>query len=311
MNIKQAMEHLKIKRRRFFVLLKKFRSNPEKFTIRYNKKDTIEKKHDLKISLNTIIKRAREHNFYIIKKTKKKHDREVLTNYPGELIQHDSSYHLFAPNADCKWYLITSLADFSRMVLYAAFVEKETSWTHIFALENIFLKYGIPLSYYVDSHSIFRFIQGRDSNWRNHKKLTDDVNTQWKQVLLDFNVNVSYALSPQAKGKIERPYQWLQDRIVRTCAKNNVKNIKDGREILKYEFDRYNNHQVHSTTKEIPIVRFERAISQNNSLFRPFKYPNPYFSNKDLFCLRVSRIVDGYHNISFNNLTFFLKSSGS
>jgi len=30
-------------------------------------------------------------------------------------------------------------------------------------------------------------------------------------------VDVGYALSPQAKGKVERPYRWLQDRIVRTC----------------------------------------------------------------------------------------------
>jgi hypothetical protein len=37
------------------------------------------------------------------------------------------------------------------------------------------LNYGFPYSYYVDCHSIFRFVQGRDSNWRTHHVLTDEV----------------------------------------------------------------------------------------------------------------------------------------
>ncbi len=57
-----------------------------------------------------------------------------------------------------------------------------------------------PLAYYVDSHSIFRFVQGRDSFWRNHYRLTDEANPQWKQLLDDCRVKVTYALSPQAKG---------------------------------------------------------------------------------------------------------------
>lgn len=93
--------------------------------------------------------------------------------------------------------------------MYAVLIERETTWEHILALEAVLLKYGFPLAYYVDSHSIFRFVQGRDSFWRNHYKLTDEANPQWKQVLDDCGVKVTYALSPQAKGKIERPYRWL------------------------------------------------------------------------------------------------------
>ncbi|MDD5015349.1 MAG: hypothetical protein PHW73_09700 [Atribacterota bacterium] len=36
-----------------------------------------------------------------------------------------------------------------------------------------------------------------------------------------------YALSPQAKGKIERPYTWIQDRLVRTCYRENIRVIKE------------------------------------------------------------------------------------
>ena len=126
----------------------------------------------------TIIKRAKKMGFYKPKKRKKKlHDREVQTEYIGQLIQHDSSHHKFSPYANKKWYLITSLDDFSRLLLYYKLVEKETTWQHILALEYVFLTFGVPFKYYVDSHSIFRFVQGRDSIWRHHYLKTDDVDT--------------------------------------------------------------------------------------------------------------------------------------
>lgn len=151
-------------------------------------------------------------------------------------------------------------------------------------------------------------MQGRDSIWRNHRKLTDEVNPQWKQVLDDCNVKVTYALSPQAKGKIERPYQWLQDRIVRTCVREDVKNIRHAQTILDRELQRYNYKQVHSTTQEVPYFRFQKALTEGKSLFREFKVPFPYESVKDIFCLRTTRVVDAYRNISLNGLQLKVKN---
>ncbi len=69
-------------------------------------KDLLEQKYSQKVSLPTIIDRAKRNNFYFLKPKRKAHDREVLTNYPGELIQHDSSHHQFAPYAAEKWYCL-------------------------------------------------------------------------------------------------------------------------------------------------------------------------------------------------------------
>jgi len=265
-------------------------------------KDLLEQKYSQKVSLPTIIDRAKRNNFYFLRPKRKAHDREVITNYPGELIQHDSSHHLFAPYADRKWYLITSIDDYSRLILYASLVERETTWEHILALEAVLLKYGFPLAYYVDSHSIFRFVQGRDSFWRNHYRLTDEANPQWKQVLDDCGVKVTYALSPQAKGKIERPYRWIQDRLVRICYRENVRDIKKGQLILNNLLQRYNYRIVHSTTGQIPYIRFQRAIREKRSLFREFRIRPPFLSSKDIFCLRVERMVNPYRKVSINNL---------
>lgn len=264
-------------------------------------KDLLAKDHKQSVSLSTIIDRAKKYGFYMKRSKQKTHDREVLTNYAGELIQHDSSLHLWAPAAREKWSLITSLDDHSRFLLFADLVRRESSWAHISALQSVFLKYGFPFSYYVDSHSIFRFVKGRDSDWSEHRKITDEVDPQWKQVLQDCGVKIIYALSPQAKGKIERPYQWLQDRVVRTCVRDNTTDIRRARTLLQQEVDRYNYRQVHSTTLEVPYFRLQKALREKRSLFRQFQLKPPFKSVKDMFCLKAERMVDAYRRVSLNN----------
>jgi len=333
-------ETLGIGRSTFFLLLKEYRRNPDEFSLAYHRETPtriparVEKeieaelmlekgliedpslpisgynysairdrlaKHDIKVALSTIIGRAKALGCYQPHPRKKVHDREVVTTAIGTLIQHDASHHRWSPYAGERWVLITSIDDFSRKLLYADFLEQETTWAHIKAAESVMLAYGIPLRYYVDSLRVFRFVQGRDSVWRKHVLQTDEADPQWRQVMRSLGVGVSYALSAQAKGKIERPYRWLQDRIVRTCAIEKLTAIDDVRAVLKEELNRYNNHQVHSTTGEVPSIRFDRARKEGNSLFRPFALPKPYTSTKDVFCLRETRRVNGYRKISLSN----------
>jgi hypothetical protein len=147
--------------------MKQYRTNPENFSIKYERKrhsklnekaeeeiqkellrdkDLIEnnelpvygynyaalndrlRKEGIQVSTTTIIKRANSLGCYHAKKRRKgDHDREVITSATGDLIQHDVSIHKWSPYAESKWTLITSLDDYSRMFLYADFVESETS----------------------------------------------------------------------------------------------------------------------------------------------------------------------------------------
>ena len=330
-------EILSIGKTRFFALLKSYRQAPETFSIAYQRKSpaklspeveaAIEKallrekeivenpdlpisgynytalrdrllKEGVEVSVTTIIDRAKKLDCHKPRRKRKVHDREVLTASIGALVQHDASLHLWAPEAKEKWTLITSIDDYSRKILFADFFPSETTWAHIQASQALIMSYGLPLRYYVDSLRVFRFVQGRDSFWRKHALETDDVVTQWGKIMQMLNVNVTYALSPQAKGKVERPYRWLQDRIVRTCIYEDISDIEDCRSVLNDEITRYNNHQVHSTTREIPGIRFERALKEGNSLFRKFLPPKPYNSPLDVFCLRAQRMVNGYRKIS-------------
>ena len=333
-------EVLQISKTRFFALLKEYRHDPEAFSINYERETPgrlsakaeaaiaeellCEKKlvEDLRlpissynysalrdrlwkkghsVSVNTIIQRAKELDCYRPHPRKKAHDREVITSAIGALVQHDASTHLWSPFASEKWTLITSIDDYSRKLLYAEFVVQETTWAHIQAAQALMQADGLPLCYYVDNLRVFRFVQNRDSVWRKHTLQTDDVDPQWRQVMRLLGVEVTHALSPQAKGKIERPYRWLQDRIVRTCALERLTTLAEVRNVLHDELNRYNNHQVHSTTHEIPAIRFENARKSGVSLFRPFSLPKPYVSAKDIFCIRITRTVNAYRRISHFN----------
>jgi len=332
-------EMLEIGKTRFFKLLKGYRNNPDAFSIDYHRgtqgrlsqedesqirqellreKTLIEdkelpihdynysalvdrlKKQGIQVSTTTVTKRAKALGCYLPKKKGKSHDREVLTASIGDLIQHDASLHKWSPYAEEKWTLITSIDDYSRMLLYADFVQEENTWAHIQAAQSLMQTFGLPFRYYVDNLRVFRFVQHRDSVWRTHHLGTDEVDPQWKQVLRTLKVDVTYALSPQAKGKVERPYRWLQDRIVRTCALEKLASLEEVRAVLHEEVHRYNYQQIHSTTGEIPAIRFGNAKRAGNSLFRPFALPKPYKSAKDVFCFRMTRTVDGYRRISID-----------
>ncbi len=199
---KEIQDTLKIRKTRFFELWKDYQADPEGFSIRYQRqatgrisahaeqaianellrdKELIEnpeipistynytalrdrlQKQGIRVSVNTILDRAKKLDCHIPRKKRKAHDREVLTSSVGALIQHDGSTHLWSPFASEKWTLITSIDDYSRMLLFADFVPAETTWAHIQAVRSVVETYGVPLRYYVDSLRVFRFVQGRDS----------------------------------------------------------------------------------------------------------------------------------------------------
>jgi len=340
MDRSQVEETLGVGKTRFFALLKLYRKDPRCFSLAYHRNSPFrlskdaealirkslleeramiedpdlpissfnysavrERLHDLgfKVALSTIIERAKVLGCHRARPKKKAHSREVITTAIGALIQHDASLHRWSPYAEAKWTLISSLDDYSRKILFADFFEQETTWSHLQASEALICRYGVPLQYYVDSLRVFRFVRNRDSFWYKTVLKTDDVDPQWKQTMTLLGVNVIYALSPQAKGKIERSYRWLQDRIVRTAAREKIATLDELRPILREEVYRHNHQRVHSTTGEIPHIRFQRALGTGYSFFRPLTLPAPFTSSKDIFCLRETRTVNAYRRIDFYN----------
>ena len=330
---------LEISKTRFFALLKDYRQDPEGFSIAYHRatqtrlSDQVEaeiqkellrekaliedpdlpirdynysaladrlKKKGIQVSTTTITKRAKALNCYRPRKKKAVHDREVLTQSIGDLIQHDASLHKWSPYAEEKWTLITSLDDYSRMLLYADLVKEENTWVHIQAAQSLMQTFGLPMRYYVDNLRVFRFVQHRDSVWRTHHLATDEVipNGNRSYASSTWVSSMHYLRRPRARWSgltvgckigLCVPVPWKRSLPSKIPAPSS-----------KEEVHRYNYHQVHSTTAEVPAIRFANARNAGNSLFRPFALPKPYKSVKDIFCLRVTRTLDGYRRISLD-----------
>jgi transposase len=294
-----------------------FVTNPNMPIMFYNYsaiRDAVEEDTGHDLSAQTVINYAKRWGFYLERPKRKAHTREVLTDSVGMLLQHDASIHQWSPyvfrpdGKPLKWSLITTLDDHSRKMLYADLFEHESAWAHIQSLESVVLNHGVGIQYYSDNHAIFRYVVNRDTlsaaNYRNILG-TDDIAPQWKQCVEATGMRVTYALSPEAKGKIERPYRWLQDRIVRRSAREHARTLEDVRHILFQEVDRYNNRAVHSTTGEIPSIRFNNAVNDGRTAFKPLDIDRtkpPVTSTKDLFCLRTERKVNGYGKISLNSI---------
>ncbi len=296
-----------------------FITNPAMPIMFYNYaaiRDAVEDSTGQKLSSQSVVNYAKRWGYYIERPKRKQHTREVLTDSVGMLLQHDASLHQWSPyvkrpdGKPLKWSLITTLDDHSRKLLYAELFEHESAWAHILALESVILSCGVGVRYYSDNHAIFRYVANRDSNGlsaANYQRIlgTDDIAPQWKQAVEASGMKVTYALSPEAKGKIERPYRWLQDRLVRRAAREHARTIEAVRLLLAQEVDRYNNRQVHSTTHEIPAIRYNKAIDDGRTCFRPLdvtKTKPPVTSTKDIFCLRAERKVNGYGKITFDGI---------
>lgn len=164
-----ACERLGVKRRRFFMLLARWREDRERFSIAYGRttpnrridpgvercikqeleadkkliddpdipirhynysaiRDGVTETTGRSVSVNTVINRAKDWEYYIASPPKQPHDREVLTGAVGMLLQHDTSHHLWSPFAASKWALVTTIDDHSRKLLYGDFWEAETAW---------------------------------------------------------------------------------------------------------------------------------------------------------------------------------------
>jgi len=82
--------------------------------------------------------------------------------------------------------------------------------------------------------------------------------------------------------KLKDPIGGFKDRLVRTCYRENIRDIKKAQLILNSLVQKYNYRIVHSTTGEIPYIRFQRTLREKRSLFREFRVSPPFKSVKDI-----------------------------
>lgn len=219
------------------------------------------------------------------------------TSGPGALFQHDTSTHLWIPDTMVNNDLISTIDDYSRTIVGGKLVEKENAFEHLSVARRAIENYGIPLSYYVDKHSLFKFV--RYGGIHNVQRIVDEeAHIQFRRALNSLGVGIIYANSPQAKGKVERPFAYIQARLPFECERYHVKEVKEGNKILQGILYFYNEKRTHSEIEEIPIQRLNRATKEGKSKLRPISQE---VDLDTIFSLHYQRKVKKDGTISYDD----------
>ena len=125
----------------------------------------------------------------------------------GELVQIDGSEHAWFEDRGPPCTLLAFVDDATSRLMQLRFVTSESAFDYFRATRGYLEEHGKPVAFYSDKHGIFRV---------NRKEAASgDGVTQFGRVLLALNIDIICANSPQAKGRIERAFGTLQDRMVK------------------------------------------------------------------------------------------------
>ena len=125
----------------------------------------------------------------------------------GELIQIDGSPHAWFEGRGPRCTLIVFIDDATGRLVQLAFAPSETTAVYMGVLRRHLEQYGRPVALYSDRHSIFRINQVEPANGA--------TTTQFGRALAGLEIEAIHARTPQAKGRVERANQTLQDRLVK------------------------------------------------------------------------------------------------
>ena len=132
----------------------------------------------------------------------------------------------------------TQLSFYSQLLPGAHFVEAECSAGYLKVLHDIVVEKGIPLSAYGDQHSS---LKRNDDHWTLAEELRGEQDqTQVGRALKALEIERIDALSPQAKGRIERLWGTLQDRLVSEMRKAGVRTLEEANAFLEQYIPRHN-----------------------------------------------------------------------
>lgn len=162
------------------------------------------------------------------KKKEKHREWRQRKAHKGELIQYDGSYEHWFEDRGEECCLLASIDDADSDV-WARFDDHEGIEPTFNLWSDYVKRFGKPNSIYVDRFSTYSM---------NHKlaKENPDTLTQFERAMKELNIAVIHAHSPQAKGRVERLFKTLQDRLIKELRLQNISTIHDANEFLEKEF---------------------------------------------------------------------------
>ncbi len=170
--------------------------------------EMLAERHDMVLSVESVRTLMRQAGLWRAKPKRLKpiHPIRERRARRGELIQIDGSPHDWFEGRGPYCTLLVFIDDATSALMALRFVPVETTAAYLQTLRDYILQHGLPMCLYSDRHSIFRTC---------NTAADDPRPTHFAQVLERLGIEGIQASSAQAKGRVERAHQTLQDRLVK------------------------------------------------------------------------------------------------
>jgi len=142
----------------------------------------------------------------------------------GELVQIDGSPHAWFEERGPASTLLVAIDDATGQLVGLLFVEHESFHSYACLVKAYFERYGKPVAFYSDKHGIFRVNQASVG--------AGEALTQFGRAMQDLEIQILCANTPQAKGRVERANQTLQDRLVKEMRLRGISTMEQGNAYL-------------------------------------------------------------------------------
>lgn len=255
--------------------------------------------HHMKISVWSVRQLMIAEGLWVDKRVKKRriHQLRERRGLEGELIQIDGSPHDWFEGRGPKCSLLLAIDDATGKIMAGFFAPTETLWGYYELMRLYIEKHGRPRAIYSDKHGVFKV--------NRPEALSGDGLTQFGRAMRELGIEVIFAHSPQAKGRIERGNRTLQDRLVKELRLNKISTIEEANPFLPTYIADYNRrfavvpkdpnnaHRPLLPEQNLDLIftiREFRQLSKNLT----FQYKNTIYqiqTERETYALRKAQVI--------------------
>lgn len=206
-------------------------------------------------------------------------NRRVRMPNEGLLLQMDGSHHHF--NGKDKWCLIAAIDDATSDIPYAEFFHSEDTINCMAVMQKIVEKKGIPYAIYVDHAGCLG--GGKRTNFN-----------QFKRACTELGIRIIFASSPEAKGRIERTWDTIQDRLIPEMRLRDIHRMPAANDYLQNQF--------------LPNYWSPNNRVAPDSMESRYKPIEGIPDLREIFCIKEYRSVNRDHTLSWEGKCYELTS---
>ncbi len=262
--------------------------------------EKLTEKHNLQISRESVRRIMIAEELWKPKRAKKPSTHQMRERRAcfGELVQIDGSDHAWFEERGPKCTLLVYIDDATGQLLELWFVPDETFFGYCKASRHYFERYGKPVAFYSDKHGIFRVNQEQTIGLGSGL-------TQFGRAMQELDIQIICANTPQAKGRIERANQTLQDRLVKELRLQGISDIDSANAYLpefRLDFNRRfavaprSNHDAHrpllkTENLDIILTHQKTATLSKNLTVQANKVIYQIQSDRPDYALRKAQVT--------------------